>query len=93
MKDNQSWMDTKEVCEHLCVSARTLERYRKRDSSVNPFPDPDDYCIGRSNKWLRARVLAWQQAEVQQPKRKALQHIHGKFQRDQYGRITRHCAA
>lgn len=91
MKDNESWMDTKAVCDHLCVSSRTLERYRKREEGENPFPEPDDYCIGRANKWQRAKVLAWQKAEIQQPKRRALEHIHCK--RDNSGRITQRYAA
>ena len=91
MTDIYSWMDTKAVCDHLCVSPRTLERYRKREEGENPFPEPDDYCIGRTNKWQKAKVIAWQQAEIQQPKRKPLAHIH--CIRDGRGRITRHSVA
>ncbi|MGX8939953.1 excisionase Xis [Symbiopectobacterium sp. Eva_TO] len=56
MKDNQSWMSTRQVCEFLDMSSRTLERRRKR--SFNPFPEPDITCAGSQNKWLRHRVLA-----------------------------------
>jgi hypothetical protein len=32
------WMSTREICDHLGISSRTLERYRKRPAGSNPFP-------------------------------------------------------
>ncbi|MBJ4805821.1 excisionase Xis, partial [Salmonella enterica subsp. enterica serovar Mbandaka] len=34
-------MSTREICCQLRISSRTLERYRKRPSDNNPFPEPD----------------------------------------------------
>jgi len=87
MTDNESWMDTKRVCEFLGVSSRTLARYRNK--AENPFPNPDIASIGAPNRWERARVVEWQQAEKSLPRRKALGHIH--CERDIKGRIiSRH---
>lgn len=30
-------MSTKDICGQLCISSRTLERYRKRAPNENPF--------------------------------------------------------
>ncbi|MCE0802026.1 excisionase Xis [Buttiauxella sp. S04-F03] len=84
MTDNESWMDTKRVCDFLCISTRTLARYRNK--SENPFPEPDYSCMGASNRWKRAQVVAWQTAEQSLPKRKPLEHIHR--ERDIKGRVT-----
>jgi predicted DNA-binding transcriptional regulator AlpA len=87
MTDNESWMDTKRVCDFLSISSRTLARYRKK--ADNPFPTPDDAGMGAKNRWKRARVVEWQQAEKSLSKPKALAHIH--CERDIKGRIiSRH---
>lgn len=83
MTDNNSWMDTKLVCAFLCISPRTLARYRIKQE--NPFPEPDIASMGSANRWERARVVEWQQAEKNLPKRKPLAHIH--CERDVKGRI------
>lgn len=83
MTDNESWMDTKRVCEFLGVSSRTLARYRNK--LENPFPEPDIASMGSPNRWERVRVVEWQQVEKNLPRRKALSHIH--CERDIKGRI------
>ncbi|WP_341475155.1 excisionase Xis [Citrobacter freundii] len=59
--DDDVWMTTQQICSHLAISARTLERYRKR--SINPFPPPDFYCCGASNKWRKKQLIEWQNVE------------------------------
>lgn len=83
MADNESWMDTKRVCDFLCISPRTLARYRNKKE--NPFPTPDVANIGAANRWERARVIEWQKVEKSLPRRKALAHIH--CERNIKGRI------
>jgi hypothetical protein len=40
-------MKTRDICEQLSITPRTLDRYRKRKKNDNPFPAPD-CSYGRS---------------------------------------------
>nr|WP_162505375.1 excisionase Xis [Candidatus Arsenophonus triatominarum] len=54
-------MTTKDICKHLRISSRTLDR-RKR--SYHPFPEPDLSSSGSSNMWYCHKVIEWQKMEV-----------------------------
>ncbi|WP_043892894.1 excisionase Xis [Providencia sneebia] len=56
-------MATKDVCEHLCISSRTLSRLRNR--TTLPFPDPDYSLKGSKNRWFRYKVLEWQEQDAE----------------------------
>ena len=84
-------MSTKDICGQLCISSRTLERYRKRAPNENPFPEPDCAYMGGPNKWLRTKVTAWQIKEMSRSTRKAMSHLN--LTRDDKGRLTRPDAA
>ena len=89
MKDTASGgfelMNTRDICEQLRVSPRTLERYRKRSSSHNPFPEPDCSCMGGSNKWLKKKVNDWLVKEMSRATRRPMSHLN--IQRDAKGKI------
>lgn len=55
---DSAYMTTKDVCEHLRISSRTLVRRRKRE--VLPFPEPDCSYQGSENRWFKYKVLEWQ---------------------------------
>ena len=69
-------MSTKDICGQLCISSRTLERYRKRAPNENPFPEPDCAYMGGPNKWLRTKVTAWQIKEMSRSTRKPMSHLN-----------------
>ncbi|HGG8903282.1 TPA: excisionase Xis [Enterobacter cloacae] len=85
--ENFELMSTRDVCNQLRISPRTLERYRKRPSDSNPFPAPDCSYIGGSNKWLKTEVHEWQVREMSRPVRRPMAHLN--MPRDSKGRITR----
>lgn len=85
------WMSTREICDHLSISSRTLERYRKRPESGNPFPEPDCSFMGGSNKWLTTKVTEWQIREMSRQTRRPMSHLN--VARDNKGRIIRPDAA
>lgn len=37
MSNELELMKTRDICEQLCITPRTLDRYRKRKKSENPF--------------------------------------------------------
>ncbi|MEN0581607.1 excisionase Xis [Phytobacter palmae] len=85
------WMSTREICVHLSISSRTLDRYRKRPDGSNPFPEPDCSFMGGSNKWLTTRVTEWQIREMSRQTRRPMSHLN--VARDSKGRIIRPDAA
>ncbi|MEB7891026.1 excisionase Xis [Hafnia alvei] len=91
MQDNNSWMTTATICDMLEISARTLERYRKRGESDNPFPEPDISNAGASNKWYRYKVTNWQQEETKIKRAKPFAKLHAP--RDERGRLIPQSAA
>ncbi|PHI31074.1 excisionase Xis [Budvicia aquatica] len=62
MTDDLAWMSSAQVCAHLGISLRTLDRRRKKE--VNPFPEPDYSDVGAENKWYRYKVIEWQHQET-----------------------------
>ncbi|ECG4756899.1 excisionase Xis [Salmonella enterica subsp. enterica serovar Richmond] len=80
-------MSTREICCQLRISSRTLERYRKRPSDNNPFPEPDCSYMGGSNKWLKSKVTEWQQKEMHRKTRLPMSHLN--LVRDERGRLRR----
>ena len=56
----QCYWKTKQVCQYLQLSSRTLSRYQNRDEDDNPFPKP---CMpggsGCTNKWSKSVVKKW----------------------------------
>ncbi len=85
--ENFELMSTRDVCHQLSISPRTLERYRKRPSDSNPFPEPDCSYMGGSNKWLKTKVHEWQVREMSRPVRRPMSHLN--LPRDSKGRIIR----
>ncbi len=79
-------MSTREICCQLRISSRTLERYRKRPSDNNPFPEPDCSYMGGSNKWLKTKVNEWQVREMSRPT-PSMSHLN--LPRDNKGRLIR----
>ncbi|EDQ5496887.1 excisionase Xis, partial [Salmonella enterica] len=65
----------------------TLDRYRKRPSDNNPFPEPDCSYMGGSNKWLKSKVTEWQQKEMRRKTRLPMSHLN--LVRDERGRLRR----
>ncbi|APG53087.1 excisionase Xis [Providencia stuartii] len=57
IRDN-AYMTTKDVCNHLRISSRTLNRLRNR--AALPFPAPDCSSKGSKNRWFKYKVLEWQ---------------------------------
>lgn len=90
-EENFDLMTTRDVCRQLCVTSRTIDRYRKRDKESNPFPDPDCSYMGGPNKWLKSKVVAWQKAEMQRQTRPPMSHIN--LPRDERGRLSRSASA
>ncbi|WP_421550645.1 excisionase Xis [Kluyvera intermedia] len=84
-------MNTREICEQLCISSRTLDRYRKRPGNGNPFPEPDCSYMGGSNKWIKTKVEEWQRREMARPVRRPMTHLN--LPRDVKGRLIRSDAA
>lgn len=84
-------MSTRDICDQLCISSRTLDRYRKRPSNSNPFPEPDCAYMGGSNKWLKTKVEEWQRREMSRPVRRPMSHMN--LPRDNKGRLIRSDAA
>lgn len=82
MADN-SFMTTSDVCNHLRMSSRTLERRRKRERL--PFPEPDYSGLGSENKWYRYKVLEWQEQDIN-INRARPKELSGS-QRDESGRV------
>ncbi|EBN8270559.1 excisionase Xis [Salmonella enterica] len=80
-------MSTREICYQLRISSRTLDRYRKRPSDNNPFPEPDCSYMGGSNKWLKSKVTEWQQKEMRRKTRLPMSHLN--LVRDERGRLRR----
>ncbi|EDM5940678.1 excisionase [Salmonella enterica subsp. enterica serovar Typhimurium] len=80
-------MSTREICCQLRISSRTLERYRKRPSDNNPFPEPDCSYMGGSNKWFKTKVNEWQVREMSRPTRRPMSHLN--LPRDNKGRLIR----
>lgn len=80
-------MSTREICGQLSISPRTLERYRKRKASENPFPEPDCAYMGGPNKWLKTKVTAWQIREMSRTTRKPMSHLN--LVRDELGKLRR----
>ncbi|EAY4972839.1 excisionase Xis [Salmonella enterica] len=80
-------MSTSEICCQLRISSRTLDRYRKRPSDNNPFPEPDCSYMGGSNKWLKTKVTAWQIKEMSRSTRKPMSHLN--LVRDELGKLRR----
>ncbi|ECU4941907.1 excisionase Xis [Salmonella enterica] len=80
-------MSTREICCQLRISSRTLDRYRKRPSDNNPFPEPDCSYMGGSNKWLKSKVTEWQQKEMRRKTRLPMSHLN--LVRDERGRLRR----
>ncbi|EAO8921492.1 excisionase Xis [Salmonella enterica] len=80
-------MNTREICCQLRISSRTLERYRKRPSDNNPFPEPDCSYMGGSNKWLKTKVNEWQVRKMSRPTRRPMSHLN--LPRDNKGRLIR----
>lgn len=85
--DNFELMSTKDICGQLCISPRTLERYRKRAPNENPFPEPDCAYMGGPNKWLKTKVTAWQIKEMSRATRKPMSHLN--LVRDELGKLRR----
>lgn len=84
-------MSTREICEQLRISSRTLERYRKRPGNENPFPEPDCAYMGGSNRWIKTKVEEWQRREMSRPVRRPMSHLN--LPRDVKGRLIRSDAA
>ncbi|CDQ54689.1 MULTISPECIES: excisionase Xis [Bacteria] len=91
MSNELELMKTRDICEQLCITPRTLDRYRKRKKSENPFPDPDCSYMGGPNKWLKSKVVAWQQKEMVRKTRRPMSHLN--LPRDNKGRLIRPDAA
>lgn len=92
-KNNKNFelMSTKAVCDQLCISPRTLDRYRSRPAGGNPFPEPDCSYMGGPNKWIRTKVEEWQKREMKRPTRRPMSHLN--LPRDSKGRLMRADAA
>ncbi|ELS8038941.1 excisionase Xis [Salmonella enterica] len=80
-------MSTSEICCQLRISSRTQDRYRKRPSDNNPFPEPDCSYMGGSNKWLKTKVNEWLVREMSRPTRRPMSHLN--LPRDNKGRLIR----
>ncbi|EAU8408223.1 excisionase Xis [Salmonella enterica] len=80
-------MSTREICCQLRISSRTLDRYRKRPSDNNPFPEPDCSYMGGSNKWLKTKVNEWLVREMSRPTHRPMSHLN--LPRDNKGRLIR----
>lgn len=80
-------MSTSEICCQLRISSRTLDRYRKRPSDNNPFPEPDCSYMGGSNKWLKTKVNEWLVREMSRQTRRPMSHLN--LPRDNKGRLIR----
>lgn len=80
-------MSTSEICCQLRISSRTLDRYRKRPSDNNPFPEPDCSYMGGSNKWLKTKVNEWLVREMSRPTLRPMSHLN--LPRDNKGRLIR----
>lgn len=89
--ESYEFMNTRAVCKQLCVTARTIDRYRKRDKKNNPFPDPDCSEMGGPNRWLKSKVIAWQQAEMKRQTKAPMSHLN--LPRDERGRLIRSAGA
>ncbi|HGY5195238.1 TPA: excisionase Xis [Raoultella ornithinolytica] len=82
-------MKTRDICEQLSITPRTLDRYRKRKKNDNPFPAPDCSYMGGPNKWLKSKVTEWQEKEMRRRTRRPMSHLND-LGRDVKGRLTRH---
>ncbi|MCG5368708.1 excisionase Xis [Providencia rettgeri] len=60
---DNAYMATKDVCEHLRISSRTLSRLRNR--TTLPFPAPDYSLNGSKNRWFKHKVLEWQAQDAE----------------------------
>ncbi|MBO2029050.1 excisionase Xis [Klebsiella pneumoniae] len=89
MSNELELMKTRDICEQLCITPRTLDRYRKRKKSENPFPDPD-CSYGRPKQMAEKQSSHPAAKEMVRKTRRPMSHLNLP---DNKGRLIRPDAA